>query len=411
MDEIEARRRSKKIVIATLGSRGDVQPYINLSQGLLEAGYRVVLATNPTLKELVEGHGVPCVTVGPPVDMGEEGARLLAQSFNNMWLGLIRVMSLAARLIEESFPEVVKVIEDADLVISSDSASGIAEAEKLGKPWVSVTLQPGRIPAPNQTLNPAARLIWSIFGSLMIAPTNRFRRRVGSPPAKDIIDLMSKRMILLPVSRHVVQVDPRWPSYVYPTGYWFPRGAKEWTPPQDLLNFLEAGERPIAVSLGVMSMSGQQARQGAQIVLQALRDTKVRAIIQGWDQALQGIDLPKTIYHAGSLPHAWLFDQVGAVVHHGGFGTTASVLRSGVPGIIVPNIIDQFYWGQHVFELGAGPNFIPRGKLNARRLAEAISQALSDDKMRRRAAELGDCIRNDPDGVKTAVSYVDQAVL
>ncbi len=66
-----------RILIPTIGSRGDVQPYINLAQGLREAGHSVRLASNPTVGALVESHGVPFVPVGRPVDMGAEGARLL----------------------------------------------------------------------------------------------------------------------------------------------------------------------------------------------------------------------------------------------------------------------------------------------------------------------------------------------
>jgi sterol 3beta-glucosyltransferase len=398
-----------KIIVAAIGSRGDVQPYVNLSQGLQAAGHDVTLATNPTLCSLAEAHQVKSAPIGPAVDMGEMGARLLAQSFNNMWIGMIRVMSLGARLIEEAYPDVLNLCQGADLLITTDTGSGIAEAESLHLPWISVTLQPGRIPLPVTNPSPVGRIIWPVLAKAFIAPTNRFRKRVGAPPAKDISDLMSKRMVLLPVSRNVAPPDPRWPGYVRQTGYWFTRPMGSWTPPQELLDFLNSGERPISVSLGVMSMSGKQASEGARMVLQALQETKVRAIIQGWDEALRGVALPPTIYHAGSLPHAWLFDQVSAVIHHGGFGTTASVLRAGVPGIIVPHVIDQFYWGQRIFELGAGPMFITRGKLNARDLAAAISQALTDTAMRQKAAELGKAICSEEDGVAAAVRIIDQA--
>ncbi len=116
------------------------------------------------------------------------------------------------------------------------------------------------------------------------------------------------------------------------------------------------------------------------------------------------------VYRAGSLPHGWLFDQVSAVVHHGGFGTTAAALRSGAPGIVVPHIIDQFYWGQRVFELGAGPKFIPRGRLKAQALAAAIRQAVGDSGLRERAAELGRQICAEPDGVTMAVHLIESAL-
>jgi UDP:flavonoid glycosyltransferase YjiC (YdhE family) len=399
-----------KIIIAAIGSRGDVQPYVNFCQGLRDAGHDVTLATNPTLCSLADAHHVKSAPIGPAVDMGEVGAKLLAQSFNNMWIGMIRVMQLGARLVEEAYPDVLKLCRGADLLITTDTGSGIAEAESLGMPWISVTLQPGRLPLPNLHPTLVDRLVWPVLAKAFIGPTNRFRKRVGAPPAKDITDLMSKRMVLLPVSRHVAPPDLRWPDYVKQTGYWIPRPQDHWSPPQDLLDFLKSGEKPISVSLGVMSLSGKQAREGANIVLRAVQDARVRAIIQGWDETLRGVDLPPTIYHAGSLPHSWLFDQVSAVIHHGGFGTTASVLRSGVPGIIVPHVIDQFYWGQRVYELGVGPKFISRGKLNVQNLAEAISQALNDVPMRQKAAGIAQAVCSEEDGVAAAVHIVEQTL-
>jgi sterol 3beta-glucosyltransferase len=399
-----------KIAVATIGSRGDVQPYVNLCQGLQAAGHDVRLATNPTLCALADAHGVTSNAVGPAVDMGAIGARLMAESFNNMWLGMIRVMQFGARLIEQAYPDVLRVCQGADLVVVSDTGCGIAEAQKLGLPWISVTLQPARIPVPNPHPTWVDRLVWPWLGQLLILPTNRFRKRVGAPPTKDITTLMSSRMILLPVSRHVAPPDPHWPPYVRPTPYWFARPVSGWAPPASLLAFLESDDKPIAVSLGVMSLSGRQSRQSAQIVLEAVRQAEVRAVVQGWDDELSQADLPSAVYHAPSLPHSWLFEQVQAVVHHGGFGTTAAVLRAGVPGVVVPHVIDQFYWGQRVEMLGAGPKFIARGRLTARRLADAIGHAVHDQAMRLRAAELGQAIRAEPDGVQAAVRLIETAV-
>ena len=399
-----------KIVVATIGSRGDVQPYINLCQGLQEAGHDVTLATNPTLCPLAGLHGVKSIPVGPPIDMGAEGARLMAQSFDNMYIGLVRVMQLGARLVEQAYPDVLKACAGADLVIVSDTGSGSAEAEKQGRPWISVTLQPGRVPVENPNPPLMARVIWGIVGKLMILPVNRFRQRVGAPPVADITSMQSSRGLLLPVHPHVALPDPRWPAYVCQTNYWYARPQADWSPPSDLLDFLQAGDKPIAVSLGVMSASGEKARQSARIVLEAIHQAGVRAIVQGWDEALQELAPSKAIYYAGAMPHSWLFDQVSAVVHHGGFGTTAAVFRAGVPGVVIPHVIDQFYWGQRVFQLGVGPEPISRGKIDVSQLQQAILQALNDAPMREKALALGRAIRAEPDGITTAVAMIEKAM-
>ncbi|MHC1781833.1 MAG: glycosyltransferase [Anaerolineaceae bacterium] len=396
-----------KIIVATIGSRGDVQPYINLCLGLQKAGHQVTLATNPTLCPLAAGYGINARPVGPAVDMGAEGARLMANSFGNMWIGMMRVMQLAGRLVQEAYPDVLEVCRGADLVITSDTGSGVVEADRLGIPWASVTLQPGRIPDSNANPSLLTRLIWNGMGRLFVAPTNRFRRRVGAPPLPDLSSVMSKRLILCPVSRHVSPSIAGWPPYARQTGYWFSQNAPDFKPPADLKAFLDAGEPPIAVSLGVMSMSGRQARQGAGIILEAVRRCNVRAVIQGWHAALAGVELPKNIFHAGSLPHNWLFSRASLVIHHGGFGTTAEGLRQGKPTVIIPHAIDQFFWGQKSHELGCSPNFIPRGRLTAANLSSAIMEGLSSQAIIDHAAEVGRAIRAEGDGVAEAVKIIE----
>ena len=398
-----------KIIITTIGSRGDVQPYINLAQGLRDAGHSVILATNPTLCQLIEQHGVQAAPVGLAVDMGAEAERLLEKSYDNMWIGMIRVMQLGGRLVEEAYPDVLAICESADLVITSDTGSGVVEAEKLGKPWISVTLQPARLPLiPISKPNLIAKIFGWTLGKLFIGPTNRFRKRVGAPLVQDITTMLSSRRILLPVNRHVAQPDPRWMPQVRQVNYWYARPISGWTPAPDLLDFLSAGERPIAISLGVMGAA--KARQTAQVVLDAVQQAGVRAIVQGWADVFKQTLVPLGVYSAGSIPHDWLFNQVSAVIHHGGFGTTAAGLRSGVPGIVIPHIIDQYYWGQRVFELGVGPKYFTRAQMNARKLAQSISQTLTDMEMRRKAADLGAAIRSDPDGVAEAVRLIEEII-
>ena len=106
-----------------------------------------------------------------------------------------------------------------------------------------------------------------------------------------------------------------------------------------------------------------------------------------------------------SVPHAWLFPRVAAVVHHGGAGTTAAGLRAGVPTIVIPFFGDQPFWGRRVADLGVGPQPIPRKKLTADKLAQALHQAATDAAMRRRAADLGATIQAE-DGVACAVALI-----
>ena len=90
------------------------------------------------------------------------------------------------------------------------------------------------------------------------------------------------------------------------------------------------------------------------------------------------------------MTHAHLCPRVAAAVHHGGAGTTTTALRCGVPQLVVPHAADQFYWGQRVEALGLGPPALPRKRLTAQALAEALAATLDNEWLRSRAAEVRD---------------------
>jgi UDP:flavonoid glycosyltransferase YjiC (YdhE family) len=209
--------------------------------------------------------------------------------------------------------------------------------------------------------------------------------------------------VLLGYSSAVIPRPPDWPENNHVTGYWFLDEATDWTPPAGLMAFLEAGPPPVYIGFG--SMSSRNPEETAALVLEALKQSEQRAILlSGWG-GLQASDVPDSVFMIDAIPHAWLFPRMAAVVHHGGAGTTAAGLRAGVPSIIIPFFGDQPFWGQRVAELGVGPESIPRKKLTAERLAQAIQIAVSNQAMRQRAAELGERIQAE-DGVGRAVDIV-----
>ncbi len=116
--------------------------------------------------------------------------------------------------------------------------------------------------------------------------------------------------------------------------------------------------------------------------------------------------MPANTFVLDSVPHAWLFPRVSAVVHHGGSGTTGAGLRAGVPSVLVPHMGDQPFWARRLSELGVGPQPVPRPQLTAERLTAAITNAITDTGMQARAAALGERIRAE-DGVGRAIGIIE----
>ncbi|HRO25433.1 MAG TPA: glycosyltransferase, partial [Promineifilum sp.] len=132
-----------------------------------------------------------------------------------------------------------------------------------------------------------------------------------------------------------------------------------------------------------------------------------RGLLLSGSAGLAEGDLPDSVLRLDVVPHDWLFPRMAAVVHHGGVGTTHVGLRAGVPNVVVPFFGDQPFWGDRVYELGAGPRPISQSELTAGRLAAAIETATSDEAMRSRAAEMGRRIQAER-GVEEAVAIVNR---
>jgi UDP:flavonoid glycosyltransferase YjiC (YdhE family) len=314
---------------------------------------------------------------------------------------------------------------DTDLILAGIGGLfvGLALAEKFGLPVVQayyIPFTPTRAfpsfmfprlptwlggPANRFTFHLARQVMWQGFRS---ADAVARRQVFDLPPAPLWGPFGSDRLRDTPVlygySPHVIPPPPDWGADTSVVGYWFLDPPSGWTPPLALLDFVAAGPPPVYVGFGSMSSRNPQAT--AKLVLDALGAAGQRAVLlAGWS-GLRPADLPDSVLMVDSVPFAWLFPRMAAVVHHGGAGTTGAGLRAGVPSIVVPFFGDQPYWGRRVAELGVGPAPIPRKRLTVEVLAGAIDRAVTDPVLRRRAAELGTKIRAE-DGVARAVAVVN----
>jgi vancomycin aglycone glucosyltransferase len=157
--------------------------------------------------------------------------------------------------------------------------------------------------------------------------------------------------------------------------------------PEKLEQFLAAGPAPVYFGFG--SMPDHDPRATTELLLAVAERVGCRALIsRGWAE-LGEAALPEHVMAVGDVSHARLFPRTAAVVHHGGAGTTHSAARAGVPQIVVPHLLDQFYFARRVHELGVATPAIARRKLTVSRLAERVSALLDHELLAERAAELG----------------------
>ncbi|GAA3245851.1 glycosyltransferase [Nonomuraea helvata] len=404
-----------KVVIITSGTRGDVAPFAGLGVRLIAAGHTVAIATQEAFADTVRDAGceyrwIPGDTRGL---LGSEQGREWQEQGTGKLSGMRTNIRLGMRLLEEMGKGVLAAAEGADVLLLQRVAAwhGYVVAKAMGIPGITLELFPS-VPTADFALpsfdvrafgrwgnrNIPRFAMWasSRIKTPLDRPIREFQRQLGVP----VSGLGAVKLQMLhdrnwPIYHgYSPAIAPRpadWRPGVEVVGSWWPPYPDGWQPPAELASFLEAGPPPVFVGFG--SMTGSAGQRLAETVSAALRQAKVRAVVQaGWsDLAATGDD----VITIGDAPHEWLFPRMAAVVHHAGAGTTAAGLRAGSPAIPVPVFGDQPFWSDRLVRLGVSPGWTPMRKLSAERLAALIQQAVTDRSYRQRATAIADRIRKE----------------
>jgi sterol 3beta-glucosyltransferase len=406
-----------RVVILTVGSRGDVQPFLSFGAGLQAVGHRVRICTHPGFQGLVEGQGLEFAplaagTVSRRAET-DEGRRWAEHSSRWMpaWIGLIRdARSIARRRLRDA----AAGCEGADVIVASNLTQllGWQLSVELRVPLVRTLLNAPSYWMARRSSPLAAKALRQVAWLAARPWLNTVRRdALGlSPlPLREPIGTLDRegQLVLYPFSPVVFPKPGGWGPATEVTGYWFLDKGVDPQPTDALRVFLEAGSPPVYVGFGIQ-IDHDPPRTTA-VIVEALRRAGRRGVLQRPPEALAGAPLGDDVLAIEGVRHEWLFPRCSAVVHHGASGTTATALRAGVPSVIVPHNSDQFSWGRRMAELGASPPPIPRRRLSVERLQEAITSATTDRRMRDRTDVLTRRIR-DEDGVARAVEVFERHV-
>ena len=406
------------ITILTFGSRGDVQPFLPLSIGLMSRGHKVILAAPSRFKSLVEEHGI---TFFPLAGDPEELSRRLNDAGYNFFKLLKELMSHAVDIGAEMIRQTDDASRDADLIIHTFAHAVGAHtlAREKNIPDIHIQTFPMFTPTgdyPNISLpNLGSRFLNRLTHTVSLKITEltsslgfeQVRRRVGLPkrklysPFKDSPP-RSRTPILCAWSPSLIPPSSDWSPRVHVTGYYFFPYNDLYIPSTELKEFLEAGKPPICVSFG--SMVNKNAEKVDEIVCEALKRTKNRGIIlSGWGSAKR--ESMNDLLYLESVPHDWLLPKCKILIHHGGAGTTSAALCAGIPQIVVPFMADQLFWGSRAHAIGVAPKPIRVNQLSVDKMLSAIAEAESKGVLEH-AQVIGQDIRSE-DGVMNAVNFIE----
>lgn len=400
-----------KILLAPVGSHGDVHPFVGMGLALQARGHAVTLIANAIYKPIADRHGFAFAEVGSADDFH----RLTHDPL--LWhpsksLRAVFKDDLLRKLLPMTFQAIESHNVAGQTVVLSGSlglAARIAN-ERLGIPLVTVHLQPisihsvespPRFPSgPRLEYFPrwfrrgaywyAERVI--IDGYLATA-VNDFRREIGLPPIRRIWGQWRQSPdLILGLFPKWFATAPDWPKQMHQTGFIRYDQGESHELPRGLEQFLNDGEPPIVVSFGSAMRQGLRSFTAA---AEACHQLKRRCLILAKSGDQIPAKLPPGCTQFDYAPFSQVFPRAAAVIHHGGIGTTAQCLAAAVPQFVMPMAFDQPDNANRLVRLGVA-RALPAAKFTTRRAARILHDLLSDPKVRSACTVLQKRLNEDP---------------
>lgn len=191
------------------------------------------------------------------------------------------------------------------------------------------------------------------------------------------------------------------------TEFFFAETPDSFAPSDKLKKFIDSGDKPVLVTFGSMFHRPEETDALFRKIVAAITSSKSRGLVLMPDVDSEKMDLPDDVLVIDDIPYSWLLERVNLVVHHFGFGTTAEVLRAGLPAIPVPHIFDQKIRANQVHKLGFASKPLNRDAITIQKLAEAITSTRNDSGLIARCKEAGEKISQE-NGLARALSLIHQ---
>jgi MGT family glycosyltransferase len=417
-------RETKRIVLTTFGSFGDIHPYLAIAMELKKRGHEAVVATLPLYREKIESAGVGFAPVRPDLPPPREQDQELVEKIMEPKSGprfLIEQVILSH--VRESYADLLRAVEGADLLVSHPATfAGPLVGRKTGMPWISTVLAPlsffsaydPPVPPFWQWTNKLRILGPRFMRALLNLMKNGYRAALVEPLRKELgipdygnpifEGQHSPSLILALFSQYFAPPQPDWPVQTRVTGFAFYDGWHEQEMPRELLQFLASGAPPIVFTLG--SSAVWVARDFFHESISAAKKLGRRAVLLIGDERNHPQEsLPPEIIAVNYAPYGSLLERGCAMVHHGGVGTTSQGLRAGIPTLIVPFAFDQSDNAAHAARLGTSRTLY-RKHYRAERVAGELDKLLGKSQYASKAQEVSGQLRRE-NGATTAGNLIE----
>jgi len=419
-----------KIAITTVGSRGDLQPFISLGIGLKNTGNDVLIISSKNEEDFVRNFGLDFYALDVDIqELMEGNSNVQEMTKGNNPFKFITTHLKGSKnlksLMLKTQKEIWEATLNADLIVFHPGMPigfFIAQVRNIKSvllnpfPVVATKDYPSILfytfPRLGNIFNSITHSIfYKVFWALGKSAIVEFWKSEKLPKVDFRISpikqqIKSGRPVINAYSPLLFQPSGEWNENIQTVGSLTIENNSNFSPSKELVDFINAGEPPIFIGFGSMK-DIHSFTQTFETLISAVNRTKQRAVIGlGWTKNSYSGVIPDNIFLIDNIPFSWLFPQMKLIVHHGGAGTTAAALIAGKPTIIIPHIADQPAWGQRIHELGVGSKPITKKSLSSDKLSKAILFALQP-KIVETANQLGQSMRKE-NGNRKAIEIINE---
>lgn len=387
------------IIFTSLGSGGDVFPFLRIGAGLKARGHRVTLMSHCCYRDAAASAGLDFAALDGP----EEYARFIKDGpFLNTPRGVpefLRRHSLPKALLQYELLSQRCRLGDTLLITRDLFDTGVRiSAEKLRVPLLGVFFAPSQIAT--------AKIRNELFSHALAPEINRLRAQVGLSPVGDWrswLGYPNRSIALWP--EWFAPSDSTWPPGVMPVGFLTDSDMETGEIPDETQAILDNGEAPILITGGTGMYLGSEFYA---VSAEACRLLNFRGILVTRYQEQVPTRLPDSVRRFSYLPFGKLMPFLRAIIHHGGRGTLSCAIAAGTPQLVLAMGADRPDNACRLQRLGVA-EYLPPPKWQASAVAEMLEQVTNSQAIRVRCADLARRVAlTDP--LTTACNVIEETI-
>ena len=392
------------IVLLSIGTLGDMEPFLVIGEILKEKGHLVICGFPDQFRDLVEELGFKFASLGSRYieslesDVGRAAMGGDGSGFKKL-LANVRLARNQAVINKELVIRQSEIIEKEkpDRVLYNGKATYpiLWEIDNKGKsilvcplPYMHYVRDHAHV-AIRRNLGPFLnKLTYSFvdFGStLTVKISANWLDLPRKFTRKQINDALVTRKAIYTISPSLFSRPDYWKENLKVVGFHERKRSMNWQPGADLIDFIERHDRILLITFG--SMTNPDPDGKTKILVDILARNQIPAIINTASGGLVEPDkYPSGLIHfVPRIPYDWIFPQIHSVIHHGGSGTTLLAFKQGCATMVIPHIIDQFVWNNIVYDMGVGPKGVKIDKINTKYLEPKILDLVANRSYKEKA--------------------------